>query len=182
MRRLPLPVLLALLATGCATPSVIPPRPAPPVPVPTPSPSPTPTPSPAPAPPPSADWRDWALTPGEWAWRQDDRGSIALFGRAGGDAELTLRCDRARGRIYLSRRGEGPRALTIRTTSMLRTIPVQPVGGAAPYLAAELAPGDALIDAIGFSRGRFIVESAGLPTLVVPAWSEILRVAEDCRG
>ena len=179
MRRLPLPVLIALLATGCATTPVIVPQPAPPVPVPTPTPSPTPTPAPLPE---SADWRDWDLSRGTWAWRQDERGSIALFGRAGGDAELTLRCDKSRGRIYLSRRGAGASALTIRTTSTLRTIPVQPVGGAAPYVAAELAPGDALVDAMGFSRGRFIVESAGLPTLVVPAWSEILRIAEDCRG
>ena len=50
------------------------------------------------------------------------------------------------------------------------------------YLAAELGVRDSLVDAIGFSRGRFVVEGAGQPRLVVPAWAEFLRVAEDCRG
>jgi hypothetical protein len=45
----------------------------------------------------------------------------------------------------------------------------------------ELGARDALVDAIGFSRGRFVVEGGGLAALVVPAWPEILRVAEDCR-
>ena len=45
-----------------------------------------------------------------------------------------------------------------------------------------LAASDPLIEAMGYSRGRFIVETAPLPPLVVPAWAEVLRVAEDCRG
>ena len=55
-------------------------------------------------------------------------------------------------------------------------------GGAAAYVAATLAANDPLLDAIGFSRGRFIVEQTGASTLVVPAWAEIERVTEDCRG
>ena len=51
-----------------------------------------------------------------------------------------------------------------------------------PWLAADLAPRDPLLDALGYSRGRFIVAGNGLPTLVVPAYAEVLRVAEDCRG
>jgi hypothetical protein len=35
---------------------------------------------------------------------------------------------------------------------------------------------------MGFSRGRFLVQGNGLPTLVVPAYAEVLRVTEDCRG
>lgn len=180
MRRHLLVFASALAIAGCSeTPPVVP-APAPrPVPVPTP----TPAPAPAPRPAPSADWRDWALTPGSWAYRQDARGSIALYGVAGGEAELTLRCDTGRGRVVLSRKGEGVSALTLRTTSTLRQLAVQPVAaGASPWLAAELAPRDPALDAMGFSRGRFVVEGAGLPTLVVPAYAEILRVAEDCRG
>lgn len=170
-------ILPALLALGaCSTPAVVPPSAAP-VPVP----APTPAPMPAP-PPPSADWRDWALTPGTWAYRQDERGSIALFGQAGADADLTLRCDRGRARIYLSRRGEAATGLNIRTTSQVRRIAAVPTGGVPAYLAAELGVRDPLLDAIGFSRGRFVVEAQGLPTLVVPAWAETLRVVEDCRG
>lgn len=168
----------ALALGGCSTTPRMVPDPAPPVAVP----APTPSPAPAPAPTPSADWRDWPLSRGNWAYRQDERGSIALFGRPGADAELTLRCDRARGRIYLSRRGEAGTALEIRTTSVTRRIAAMPNGGTPPYLAAELGVRDALLDAIGFSRGRFVIEAEGLPVLVVPAWAETLRVLEDCRS
>jgi len=170
-----LPVsILALAVAACAGP-----------PPPTPSPPPArfvpPPPRPVP-PPPTGDWRDWPLTPGTWSYRRDDRGSLALFGRPGDEALLTLRCDTAARRIYFSRAGSAPGPLTIRTSSMTRTLPVQPTGGAVPYVALALAPADPLLDAIGFSRGRFVVEQAGAPTLVAPAWAEIERVTEDCRG
>lgn len=153
--------------------------PAPPDPVPAVRPAPTPAPMPPRA---SEDWRDWPLTPGTWAYRQDVRGSIALFGRTGADAELTLRCDRSRGRLYLSRRGDGAASVRVRTSTLLRPLSLTPTGGTPAYTAIELMPDDALIDAIGFSRGRFVIEGGGLPTLVAPAWPEVLRVAEDCRG
>lgn len=57
-----------------------------------------------------------------------------------------------------------------------------PVDNGTPYITIELPVRDAALDAMGYSRGRFIVEGGALPTLVVPAWAEILRVAEDCRG
>src|SRR6185369_11602678 len=83
MRALPLLVVTLVLAS-CVAP-VAPPRPAPaPAPIPTytpPPPAPRPTPVPL-----GADWRDWPVTPGEWLYRQDGRGSIALFGQRGTDA------------------------------------------------------------------------------------------------
>lgn len=178
MRRILAFTALLALAACAAVPEATPP--APPLPVPVPA----PPPAPAPAPPLSADWRDWPLTPGNWAYRQDARGSIALFGVPGADAELTLRCDRQRSRLYLSRRlaAPAPLALTLRTSSMARPLRMVPVGGDAGYVAVELPVRDAAIDAMGFSRGRFVLEGGGQPTLVIPAWAEILRVAEDCRG
>ncbi|MDP5277815.1 hypothetical protein Q9Q95_02665 [Sphingomonas sp. DG1-23] len=165
---------LALSLAACVAPSQPPVRPAPPVPVPA-----APTPAPTPAPPPrSADWRDWPLTPGSWSWRQDGQGSVAAFGVPAQAPELTLRCDRTRGRILLSRHAAAP-SLTVRTTSMARTLAVTPTTTGA---AADLGARDNLIDAMGYSRGRVVIEGAGAPTLVVPAWAEILRVAEDCRG
>ncbi|RYY28322.1 MAG: hypothetical protein EOP62_03750 [Sphingomonadales bacterium] len=170
----------ALLAlASCAAPVIVP-QPAPPAPLPTPTPTPAPRPTPAPTL--GSDWRDWPLTPGNWVYRQDPRGSIALYGRSGADAELTLRCDKARGKLYLSRRSDAAGALTIRTSTTLKTLDALPAGGAPAYAAVELAPRDAIIDAIGFSRGRFVVQGGGATDLVVPAWPEILRVAEDCRG
>ena len=74
------------------------------------------------------------------------------------------------------------RPLTVRTSSTTRTLAVQPTGGTPPYVAASLAATDPLLDAMAFSRGRFVVEQAGAPPLVLPAWAEIGRVVEDCRG
>ncbi|WP_208403933.1 hypothetical protein [Sphingomonas insulae] len=151
-----------------------------------PPPAPSPAPVARPAPPPviaaSSDWRDWPLTPGTWSYRQDGRGSIALFGPAGSDARLTLRCDADRRQMFLSVAGSIAAPLTVRTTSLTRAVPVQPTGGAPAYVAAVLAPNDGLLDAMGFSRGRFVIQQAGGGTLVIPTWAEIERVTEDCRG
>lgn len=173
----PATIALALLVASCSAP---PPR------APAPAPAPVVRPAPPPAPPRAADWRDWPVTPGTWTYRQDARGSLALFGQPGTDALLTLRCARndngAARAVYLSRAGVAATPLTLRTTSTVRALAVQPTGGTPPFVAAALAPTDPLLDAIGFSRGRFTVEQAGSATLVVPAWPEIERVTEDCRG
>jgi len=170
-----LPLLLALAVAACAGPPPPAPRPAPRVPLPI----------PRPAPPPAlgADWRDWPLTPGTWAYRRDARGSIALFGSPNGDAAVTLRCDLGRRQLFLSRAGGAAAPLTIRTSSTTRTLQALPVGGdGLPYIAAALAPSDQLLDAMAFSRGRFVIEQPHSPPLVIPAWAEIGRVTEDCRG
>ncbi|MES2445288.1 MAG: hypothetical protein V4574_20880 [Pseudomonadota bacterium] len=174
-------IAIALALGSCAGGVNVVPESARPIPVPTPTPAPQPAPAPTPVRPAAGDWRDWPLTPGSWSYRQDARGSIALFGRAGSDADLTLRCDRSRARVYLSRRGDVGGPLTIRTSSTLRTFNAVPTGGTPAYLAVELEVRDSLLDAIGFSRGRFVIEGAGLPALAIPTWAELLRVVEDCR-
>lgn len=135
-----------------------------------------------PAPPPPADWRDVPQTPGTWTYRQDARGSIALFGVAGADALLTLRCDSATRAIYLSKAGTADAPLTIRTSSTTRVLPVRPTGTQPAYAAAALTATDPLLDAMGFSRGRFVVSQAGGAMLAIPAWAEVERVTQDCRG
>lgn len=179
MRRLafnPAPGLaIALLAAlGACVPQPIAP-PATPTPVPV-------RPQPAPvAAPRGSDWRDWPLTPGTWTYRRDARGSLALFGMAGSDALVTLRCDLSGRQIFLSRAGSVLAPLTIRTTSTTRALAMRPTGGTPPYVATTIAPNDSLLDAMGFSRGRLVVEQPGSGTLVLPAWAEIERVTEDCR-
>jgi hypothetical protein len=165
---------LSVLA-ACVAPSAPPPRPAPP------APAPAPAPVPAPAPPPAAvssDWRDWPLAPGGWSYRQDARGSVALFGRDG-DAAFTLRCDRSRRQLHLTRRGATGGTMTVRTSSTARSLSA---GAGTDGASVSLPASDPLVDAMGYSRGRFIVETPGMAPLVVPAWAEVLRVAEDCRG
>jgi hypothetical protein len=165
--------LLTLVVLGGCVPKT---PPAPPAPTAAPQPAP---PRPVPL---GSDWRDWPLSAGTWSYRRDARGSLALFGPPGTDAALTLRCDVAARRLYLSRAGSVATPLTIRTSSVTRTIPVQATGGVPPYVALALAATDPLLDAMAFSRGRFTAEQAGLPPLVVPAWAEIGRTIEDCRG
>lgn len=171
----PIALILSLAVAGCVAPSE-PPPPPPRVSAPPPT---TPPPAVVPA---SSDWRDWPLTPGDWSYAPDARGSTARFGRPGLGAELSLRCDRDSRQVTLARRQgvEGPPAMTIRTSSTVRAVPAQPVGNG--QIAATLSGNDPLLDAMGFSRGRFVIQQAGGATLVVPAWPEILRVAEDCRG
>ena len=129
----------------------------------------------------ASDWNDWPVTPGDWAYRRDDRGSIALFGAVGNDAAMTLRCDRTRATLYLSVRGPAANT-TVRTTTVNRTIAFQPTGGSTGYAATALTTTDSLLDAMAFSRGRFVIERAAQPPLVVPPYAEIGRVIEDCRG
>ena len=167
-----LPLAMLLTVAGC----VAPPR----GPTPVDLPRPTPTLSvPAPAP---VDWQDWPRTPGTWTYQRDERGSRALFGISGQDAAAVLRCDRAERRLFLSRPGNAATPFTIRTTSTTRNVAAQPTGGTPPYAATAFAPTDPLLDAMAFSRGRIVMEQAGVRPLVVPAWAEIGRVTEDCRA
>lgn len=174
MRRI-LPLIAGLATLAACVPQA--PRTAAPVPAP-----PVTQPAPPPPPPRVADWRDLPQTPGTWSYTRDARGSLALFGPAGSDALVSLRCDLGARRIYLSRAGSATAPLTIRTSSAARALNVAPTGGTPPYVAVALAPGDPILDAMGFSRGRFVIEQPGSATLAIPAWAEVERVTQDCRS
>ncbi len=164
---------LALLA-GC-TPSPPPSAPEPP---------PVPAPTPATEPVPTVDWTEWPLASGEWVYRQDARGSIALFGEPRADARLTVRCDRGDNQIYISRAGNLTDAngrMTLRAHSGLFSYEARDTGGTPPYVAIRLSPRDIMLDRIAFARGRFAVETTGLAGLAIPARPEFARVVEDCR-
>lgn len=178
-RALPLIVSVALL-NGCAA-RVVPPARPPARPDVKPAPLPAPTPS-ATVRPAAQGWRDQPYTPGVWAYAPEGNGSAARFGPAGGAPLLILRCDRQRSAVVLARAGAAtvPVPATITTSSETRPLTARPVTGFAA-LEIVLAQGDRLLDAMAFSRGRFLVEVNGLPTLVLPAWSEVGRVIEDCR-
>ncbi len=151
--------------------------------IPAPAPTPSPTPSYVPPPPPRApqviNWRDMPITPGTWHWRMEGSRSVARFG---GDA-LILSCNREAGAITLIRPGtaSGAVPVTLQTSTMNRTLSANPEPGPPPVIALSLLARDGLLDAMAFSRGRFAIETAGLPTLYVPSWTEVSRVIEDCR-
>lgn len=131
---------------------------------------------------PRGEWGDWPLSAGDWVYRQDDRGSIALFGTPGADALVTLRCDTGRQRIYLSRAADGGNTITVRSSSTMKQLSAGPTGGAPPYVAAEIMPRDAILDAMIYSRGRIAIEVPGALSIAIPSWTEIAKVVEDCRG
>ncbi len=158
------------------------------------APPPPPAPKPVPAPQPVivtpiqtsqepvGEWTDWPLTPGDWVYRQDERGSIALFGPTGANALVTLRCDRARRAIFLAREGQGVGMIVVRSSSAMKEFVGSPTGGRPPYIATEIMPTDPILDAMAFSRGRIAINVAGQQPIAIPSWAEITRIVEDCRG
>jgi hypothetical protein len=107
------------------------------------------------------------LTTGQWSYFPTATGSMASYGSA-----VSLRCDRATRTVTITRPGAVPAVLTIATSSLTRTLPV---GG-------RLLANDPLLDAIAFSRGRFLVAGGSGPILAVPSWPEAARSIEDCRN
>jgi hypothetical protein len=128
---------------------------------------------------PDVDWREAPITPGDWTWSLEGGQSVARFA----NGQLELRCDRAAGAIMLLRAGRAPGnvPMSIDTESVTRPVTGVPRPGNPPALAVTIPARDPLLDAMAFSRGRFAVEAAGLPTLYVPSWTEVTRVIEDCR-
>jgi hypothetical protein len=156
----------AIALAGCAAKPEAPPAPAPAPPAP-----PAPAPVPPPPPPPPQDWRDIALTPGDWTYRAVPSGSAAVFGETA--PLFTVRCATVARQVSLER-PDAPAGtrLVVRTSFGERTIAA----------GTPLAAADPLLDQMAFSRGRFTIAADGLPMLVIPSWPEPARAIEDCRG
>ena len=166
-------VPLALLAlAGCV------PRSAPPLPAPVPQPRPVPLPPAPPLPaPPATDWETGPLSPGDWSYRPSSNTPLATF--QSNAIGFTIRCQQGRA-VWLSVSGAQADALVIHTSFGIRRLPAERVH--LNELLAQLQPTDPLLEQMAFSRGRFQVATENGPLLVVPAWPELARVIEDCRG
>lgn len=84
----------------------------------------------------------------------------------------------------MQRLGSTASRLRIATDTLDRVVVATsptPVQGAIAT-TVRFAANDALLDAIIFSRGKFLVAAADVPDLMLPPWPEIARVIEDCRG
>ncbi|MEO0056829.1 MAG: hypothetical protein RIT17_265 [Pseudomonadota bacterium] len=168
--------LSALLLSACVPSSTAPAS----------APAPVARPAPKPAPPPVAQapasdsWMDVPSTPGDWRYAARGTGTEASFWSAAGAPMLRLRCMADTRNVVLSLPESGARnpLVTIRTETTTRTFEAQPAGR---ETLVALTPGDPLLDAMALSKGRFAVESDGLPTLLLPSWAEVSRVIEDCR-
>ena len=134
----------------------------------------------------SDNWQDAPRSIGDWVYRRDSRGSVALFGASGADASFIIRCDSAARRIFLSRAGAFPGAdsgmMTIRASTGLKSFAIKNNGDTPAYVAATLPVNEPQLDAMAYSRGRFLVSVKGGADLVIPSWPEIARVIEDCRA
>lgn len=126
---------------------------------------------------------DAPATVGSWTYQGGAAQSLARFGRAGLAPDFTLRCDKVGRSVQLTRAGvvQPPFLMRILTETEKRMLEAQvPASGEAAVTTA-LGNRDSLLDAMAFSRGRFAVETIGLPTLFLPSWAEVTRVIEDCR-
>lgn len=132
---------------------------------------------------PQGDWTDWPITPGNWVYRDDTRGSLALFGETGSAATIMVRCDTDRRQLFLSRAGSvgSSATMVLRASAGLQSYPARNSGGTPSYAAISISPDDIMMDRIAYSRGRFAVETSGLQSLAIPVWPEFSRVVEDCR-
>lgn len=92
-----------------------------------------------------------------------------------------LSCEPASRTLNLWRTGaaSGPVPLVITSTGTRRMLNGTP--DAAGGVSATLAASDPLLDAIAFSRGRFMMEVPGNQPVYLPSWPELTRVIEDCR-
>lgn len=108
---------------------------------------------------------------------------MAVFVGPRGFSEFVLSCPRPGSPVGLWRAGTSrvPQTMTIRTETQTRSLQAMQPEDTNPYLAANIAPADPLLDAMALSKGRFAVEIEGLAPLYLPSWAEVSRVIEDCR-
>jgi hypothetical protein len=178
-----LPALVSIFALAACVPEAK----APPVAAPAPVARPAPAPSPAPVPqaPVSDNWMDIPASPGTWRYSEVANGSKADFGTPGSLEGFTISCrtTAAGSQIEFMRYhfAKDYVPFTVRTETATRTFRAR-VSSQMTILVYGIDPRDPLLDAMALSKGRFAVETEGLPPLYLPSWAEVTRVIEDCRG
>lgn len=119
--------------------------------------------------------------PGTWAYGPAADGSQAVFRDTAGRAQLTIQCTRSQRRVTIAKPATGAApAIFVWTSSLSRSVPAS-FDPALARMSAALTAFDPLLDAMSFSGGRIAASVSGGPALVMPVWSEISRVIEDCR-
>jgi hypothetical protein len=138
----------------------------------------------APAPVPHAarmDWRDAPITPGDWHWAREGADSVARYTAPRGSL-FVLRCTASARMVTIDLPAPATMqtaGMSVTTSSQTRALTLQARGS---WLETALGARDTLLDAMAFSRGRFMVEVQGGETLYLPSWPEVSRVVEDCRA
>jgi hypothetical protein len=107
------------------------------------------------------------MAAGQWSYSATPTGSESRYA-----GHLSVRCDRTARAVTISAPAQPAATLAVATSALTRTLPA---GG-------RLAASDPLLDAIAFSRGRFLVSVGGGSPIAVPSWPEAARSIEDCRN
>jgi len=130
---------------------------------------------------PAVDYNIAQAAPGSWSYLPVPGGSEARFTDASATIRLTIQCTKATRRVMISHTSAAPASsMFVWTSSATRNLPAQ-FDAKGMRVTADLAANDPLLDAISFSRGRFVVSMPGTAALVMPAWPEAARAVEDCR-
>ena len=123
------------------------------------------------------NWLDIPVTPGDWAWSQDEGASVSRFG----EGLVAITCDASTSQVIVlvdDAQGEGA-DVTIVTETETRALRGERRDGS---LTVTLDAEDDLLDAMAFSRGRFGIFRVGREPIMLRSWPEISRVIEDCRN
>ena len=107
------------------------------------------------------------IAAGQWSYVATATGGESRFG-----SHLLLLCDKPTRTMTIVRPGAPAAGLTIVTDMQSRTLPPD----------SRLSAYDPLLDAMAFSRGRFLVSGGSAAVLAVPSWPEAARAIEDCRN
>jgi hypothetical protein len=108
-------------------------------------------------------------------------GSEARFANAAGNPQLWVHCTRATRRVTIAKPASAAAPFNLWTSSVTKSVPSS-FNAASARLTIDLPAWDPLLDALATSRGRIGVSAGTQPPLVLPAWPEVARVIEDCRG
>lgn len=71
--------------------------------------------------------------------------------------------------------------ITVRTSSGMERYAAQSSSDRPGYAIATLQASNRHLDAMAFSRGRFLIQTI-TGNLVMPTWPELTAVIEDCRA
>ena len=118
---------------------------------------------------------------GSWVYATTPTGSESTFTNVSGQPQVTVRCTRATRRIAILKPATAPATtLWVWTSAQAKNLAAgfDPSSG---RVTAELGAYDPFLDMVASSRGRIGFSTPGVAPLVVPPWSEVGRVIEDCR-
>jgi hypothetical protein len=131
---------------------------------------------------PGTDFSYSPVSPGSWNYRAVAGGSEASFVDGTGTTRMVIGCGKVTRLVTLSRISAAPAtSLSFWTSSLSRDLGAH-FDQRAGRVMTQVRATDPLLDALAFSRGRFVSMMPGSPMLAMPAGPEIAHVIEDCRA